>query len=344
MSVRLAPVADPPRMMMDPGSEEPNEAAVLSLLRDAGQHLLWQRQLLSHDQPSALDALLRQEAGAALVEGGRLRPWLELMIRAYWACGEHAHTPAARRNLATVLAAFAASMGALEVLDDLADGDLPAAGRQAPNLALALLGESTALLCRLPSGPRARLLPYWGSMWTRCAAAQAEDVALAARADLTEAEALMVARGSGLLTRWAVEAGALVAGAGADLRAPLADFGQHLGAAEKLLHDLLDLWPGAGPARDLSRWSCSLALAVARRSGLIPREPVETADAANALRDRLLQSGLLHYAWACADQCRCDAANALDRFARAGGDPTPLRGVLALPPELQPLQMEDAQL
>jgi len=125
MSVRLAPVADPPRMMMDPGSEEPNEAAVLSLLRDAGQHLLWQRQLLSHGQPSALDALLQREAGAALVEGGQLRPWLELMIRAYWACGGHTHTSAARRNLATALAAFAVSMGALEVLDDLADGDPP---------------------------------------------------------------------------------------------------------------------------------------------------------------------------------------------------------------------------
>lgn len=329
---------------LDHGLDEPDEAAVLSLLRATGQHLLSQHHLLSHDQPSALDAVLRQDAGAEMIEGGRLRPWLELMIRACWACGEHTHTPAARRNLALALAAFAASVWALEVLDDLADGDSPAAGRQAPNLALALLGESTALLCRLPSVLRARLLPYWGSLWTRCAAAQAEDVALAARSDLTEAEALMVAQGSGLLTRWAVEAGALVAGARADLRAPLAEFGQQLGTAEKLLHDLLDLWPSAHPARDLHRPSCSLALAIARCSGVIPCDPVATADVEKAFRDRLLQSGLLHYAWACADQSRCHAANALDRFARAGGDPTPLRSALALPPELHSLQMEDTQL
>jgi hypothetical protein len=60
------------------------------------------------------------------------------------------------------------------------------------------------------------------------------------------------------------------------------------------------------------------------------------------LRRQLLECGALHYAWAYADWYRLLAADALDRFARAGGDPTPLVPVLALPPEVRAIQTRTA--
>jgi hypothetical protein len=60
------------------------------------------------------------------------------------------------------------------------------------------------------------------------------------------------------------------------------------------------------------------------------------------LRRQLLECCALHYAWAYADCYRLQAADALDRFARAGGDPTPLVPVLALPDDLRAVRVEEA--
>jgi hypothetical protein len=125
--------------------------------------------------------------------------------------------------------------------------------------------------------------------------------------------------------------------------APLADFGRYLGTAQKLLHDLHALSPGAQRSGDLRRLSGNLALAVARDSGLPPAEPDPGVLDGALLRRRLVECGALDYAWACADQCRRHAAAALRLVAGAGGDPTPLAGLLDLPPELHFVQMEDAQ-
>ena len=310
-----------------------------ALLCGAAQLLSCRHAVLARCRSSALDLLLPQVAGPAQIERGALSPWLALLACAYRACGEDGRALGARREMETVLAAFAAAMAALEILDDLVDGDPPEGGRQAPNLALALIGQSTQLLCDLPVPLGHRLLALWGELWAQCAAAQALDVSLASTSDLTVDQALAVARGSGMVTRWAVEAGALAAGAPAALIAPLVDFGEHLGVADKLLHDLHDLWPGAHHSRDLHRPNCSLALVAARDLGLAGGEHSEMRDSDAARRQRLLACGALHYAWACVDEHRLGAAAALETFARMGGDPKPLLPALALPPDLQVFEL-----
>ena len=241
-----------------------------------------------------------------------------------------------------MLAAFGASICAVNVLDDVADGDEPDCGRQAPNLALALLGESIGLLGGLPppsrdacsgcGAPAGRAVPP-----RRRGTSHSQGLAVP-----TVEDALAVAEGSGLLTRWAVEAGALLAGAPPTLVTPLALCGQRLGTAEKLLHDLHDVWPGSQRSDDLARPSCNLALVAARQMDLLPT----TGDPGGetALRERLLAAGVLHYAWAHADRYRLAAAEALQEFARAGGDAAPLRPILALSPDLHVIQGDDAEL
>jgi hypothetical protein len=304
---------------------------VAGLLHGAGERLL-----TSHDRRqrrlAALD-LLQGEAGAAAPRHSGLRLQSELLIRAHWACGAQAPTSAARRHLETVVAAFAAVVCALEVLDEVADG-------QASDLALALLGESVELVRGLPESLAPRLLAHWGALWTRCAAARTLDTALSAWPDLTVSQAIRVATTSGLVTQWAVEAGAIVADAAPELVGPLADFGRYLGTAQKLLHALS---PGAHRGGDLRRLSGNLTLAVARESGLAATEPDPGRLDGDVLRRRLVECGTLDYAWDCADQCRRHAAAALRLFACAGGDPTPLAVLLELRPELHFVQMEDAQ-
>ena len=316
---------------------------VASLLQGAGQRLLASHDQLRQRHPAALDLLLQGEAGAPALEQGGLRLQLELLIRAHWACGARAHTVIARRDLETVVAAFAAVVCALKVLDELADGDVPAADRQASDLGLALLGESIELFrgLRAPLGPR--LLARWGALWTRCVAASTLDAALWAWPDLTVSQAIHVATSCGWVTQWAVAAGALSAGATPELVAPLADFGRYLGTAQKLLHDLHDLSPGAYRSGDVRRPRGTLALAVGRDSGLAPAEGDPGARDSDGLRRRLFEYGALDYARACADQYCRHAAESLSRFAGAGGDPAPLAGLLDLPSGLHVVQMEDAQ-
>lgn len=314
-----------------------------AVLAGAGRRLAGQHARLRRARPSPLDDWLAQMAGPEALRRGALPVWLEMAARGYLACGGRLASARERRDLERVLAAFAAGVAALEALDDLADGDEPECSqRQAPNLALALLGESLSLLCELLAPVAARLQRRWGDLWTQCAAAQALDVALAA-APLSVEQALRVAEGSGLVTRWAVEAGALLAGAPSTLLAPLALFGRRLGTAEKLLHDLHDVWPGEHRSSDLERPSCNLALAAARQVGLLPEQPenVIGVPEQEALRRLLLESGVLHYAWAQADRYRLAAARALDRFAAGGGDAAPLRPILALSPDLLVLQRDD---
>jgi hypothetical protein len=318
---------------MVPALESPQaDDEVAGLLHGAGERLL-----TSHDRRqrrlAALDLLLQGEAAAAAPGRSGLRLQSELLIRAHWACAPQAPTSAARRHLETVVAAFAAVVCALEVLDELADG-------QASDLALALLGESIALVRGLPEPLAPRLLAHWGALWTRCAAARTLDTALSAWPDLTVSQAIRVATTSGLVTQWAVEAGAIVADAAPELVGPLADFGRYLGTAQKLLHALS---PGAHRCGESRRLSGNLTLAVAPDSGLAATEPEAGVLDRDALRRRLVECDAPDYAWACADQCRRHAADALRLFAGAGGDPTPLAALLELRPELHFVQMDDAQ-
>ena len=321
---------------MLPALEYPQaDDEVAGLLHGAGERLLPSHDLRQH-RLAALDLLLQGDDGAAAPGRRGLRLQSELLIRAQWACGTQAHTSTARRHLETVVAAFAAVVCALEVLDELSDG-------QASDLALALLSESIELVRGLPEALAPRLLAHWGALWTRCAAAQTLDAALSAGPDLTVSQAIRVATSSGLVTQWAVEAGAIVADAAPGLVAPLADFGRYLGTAQKLLHDLHALSPGAHRWGDPRRLSGDLAPAVARDSGLAPTEPDPGVLDGEVLGRRLVECDAPDYARACADQCRRHAAEALRLFAGAGGNPTPLAGLLDLPPELRFVQMEDTQ-
>ena len=214
--------------------------------------------------------------------------------------------------------------------------------------------------CPRPLGPR--LLARWGVLWTRCAAARTLDAARWAWPDLTVSQAIRVATRCGLVTQWAAEAGATSADAAPALMTPLADFGRSLGTAHTLLHDLPARWPGAHRSGDLCRpGSGNPALAGARDSGLAPTEVDPGAHDGDVLRRRRAECGARDYARACADQYRRHAADALRRFAGAGGDPAPLAGLLDpaplaglldlaplaglldLAPELHVVQMEEAQ-
>ncbi len=307
---------------------------LMSLVQGAGRRLLAQHRLSGWRRPSVLDALLGDVAGPALVEQGPLRSWAELVIRAYWACGGETNTSAERRSLELTVGALIIGMSALEILDDLIDGDEPDGGPQGPNLALVCIGESMSLMSRLSSECGFSMVTCWGEPWARCAVAQARDAAWSTEQDLTVEQAVAVVEGSGSFTRWAVEAGAVMAGAPIALRTTVTEFGEKLGTAEKRLHDMHDLWPGPQPSRDLCRPTCNLALRVARLNGIIPTAYHSTGVGDDVLRQQMLESGALHFAWAYADQYRLQAAEALERFAHAGGDPTPLVSVPALSPEL----------
>ena len=323
-------------MLLTPGYPKADEE-VAGLLHGAGERLLAAHDLPWQRHRAALDLLLRGDAGARPLEQGGLRLQAELLIRAHWACGTPAHTATARRDLETVVAAFAAVLCALEVLDERADGDEPAA-----DLGLALLGASLALFRGLPAPLGSRLLARWGVLWTRCAAARSLDAALWAWPDLTVSQAIRVAASRGLVTQWAAEAGATSADAAPALMTPLADFGRSLGTAHTLLHDLPARWPGAHRSGDLCRpGSGNPALAGARDSGLAPTEVDPGAHDGDVLRRRRAECGARDYARACADQYRRHAADALRRFAGAGGDPAPLAGLLDLAPELHVVQMLD---
>lgn len=313
------------------------------LLERAARRLQDRHDLLQRDGSSALGPLLEQVAGPDAFSCHPLRTWMELLARSYCACTGEVVLCDVPPALERVVASFAASIGALEILDDLIDGDMPIGERHAPNLALALLGESLALLPTLPDTNVHQLNETWGHLWSRCAAAQARDLESASNPALTVEQALQVAQGSGLVTRWAVEAGALLAGASSTLRVPLVDFGQHLGTAEKLLHDLHDLWPGPHPSRDLHRPTCNPAVVLARATDVPSCSSPDEATDDSTLRLRLRDSGVLHYLWFCADDYRLRAATALDDFARAGGDPRSLYPVLHLPAELRLVQTEDTE-
>lgn len=323
---------------------EEREQELAMLLAHAECHLITQMEHVARDDRSPLDPWFVDAATVAGTDRHALRAWQGLIVRANWACGGQTRMPNESEHLSTVLAAFGLSVCALEVLDDLVDGDPPAAGRQAPNLALAVLGAGLELLAALPVLRASTLLAYWGGMYGRCAAAQAHDVAATLAGCRSTDEALVVAEGSGLVTQWAVEAGSLLAGAPARLLEPLATFGRHLGTAEKLLHDLHDLWPGDHCQSPVRLSNCNLTLAAARQEGVLPKAHTPDWDDGPSLRRRLYDSGLLHYAWACSDLYRLRAASALGRFGEAGGDTSLLIPVLGLTQETYLLQGEEAEL
>ncbi|GEM_PF-3431012 len=320
------------------------EQGLATLLAQAEECLIAQVERHVQDESSPLDPWLGDVSTTAGTDWRTLHAWQSLIVRANWACGGQTRMPSESEHLSTVLAAFGLSVCALEVPDDLADGDLPASGRQAPNLALALLGAGQELLAALSIFQAQTLLAYWSSMYRRCAAAQARDVAATLAGCRSTDEALVVAEGSGLVTQWAVEAGSLLAGAPARLQEPLAAFGRDLGTAEKLLHDLHDLWPGDHCQSPVRRSNCNLTLAAARQEGVLPKAHTADWDDGPSLRRRLYDSGLLHYAWACSDLYRLRAASALGRFGEAGGDASLLIPVLGLTQEMHLLQSEEAEL
>src|SRR5437764_1570258 len=109
---------------------------VAALLHGAAERLLASHDLLRQRHFSALDVLLRGGIGAQALEQSGARLQAEVLVRAQWACGARAHPLSTRGYLETVVAAFAAVVCALEILDEQADGDgdEPTADRQAPDL------------------------------------------------------------------------------------------------------------------------------------------------------------------------------------------------------------------
>src|SRR5205085_2577703 len=96
--------------------------------------------LTSRACPSVPSRPWRGGTGAQALEQGGLRLPSELLVRAHWACRAPSRRSTTRSYLEMavlerVVAAFAAVVCALEVLDDRTDGDGPAADHQAPDVA-----------------------------------------------------------------------------------------------------------------------------------------------------------------------------------------------------------------
>lgn len=270
-----------------------------------------------------------------LVEAGMLRDvetvgigWLPIL--ACEACG------ADGARALPVAAAWQLVRLAVKLLDDVEDGDGGASEHSgiAINAATALLsvahvtighgtGMSLSRTQRTADGLQHALL--------LAASGQHRDLAARGSADpMSPDEWLAVAEAkSGALLRWAVEAGALVAGARRALATALGEYGWRLGILLQLADDLTDCWRG-GDDSDLAAGSLTLPLCYAlwvasddeqRRLAqlLLARRQGDQA-AASQLGQMLIDMGAQAYLLTVALAQRAQALAALDRAAPALGE------------------------
>lgn len=208
-------------------------------------------------------------------------------------------------------AAMESLAAALEVIDDIQDGDPnPVVDRFGPNQALnaatglVVLAHDLVLRLSLHRVPATTVVQA-GRELTRAAlrvgGGQSLDLAHELRDDVSEEEVMDVAaRKSGALLSCACRVGARVGAGQIALVDALGRFGWHLGIASQLANDLRDSLPGAPPKSDIYRGKKTLPLVAAAAFGL-PPEWRHQPDGLDQLRERLARSGALHYTWAAAD-------------------------------------------
>jgi geranylgeranyl pyrophosphate synthase len=267
----------------------------------------------------AYRALLRQ----TLARPGRLLAraaplWARLPLTCAAAAGGH---PAAAVPVAAALEVIAA---ALELLDDLEDGDLPAddplRAHGLPRLANATTGLLTIGLSLLPTPADAAL----ADMVLLAAAGQDADLA-GEGAGLREAACVRIAAAkSAGLPACGARLGALAGGATEEQAAAYERFGRHFGLAAQFHNDLRAADPDS-VHNDLERRKPTVLLAAAGLAGpaATPPETTET------LIERLHASGAVDYVWLLAEAEWQQALAELDTLAAAGHAVEPLRRLVA---------------
>jgi geranylgeranyl diphosphate synthase, type I len=190
--------------------------------------------------------------------------------------------------------------------DDIMDGDRerhhrPAAWTVFGSARAILAGDAVlALAFRVlldaPSAARGAALESLADATGRLIDGQARDLDLEGRADVTPEQCMRMSAGkTGALLECASSIGAVLAGAGEEVTAPLRSFGAHLGLAFQAVDDLLGIWgdpavTGKPVFADLARRKSSLPVAIAlasdgdggRLAALLRSERLDDADLARA--------------------------------------------------------------
>lgn len=256
---------------------------------------------------------------------GVLPPWVELPLACALAAGGD------WRPAVPVAVAMELTAAALELLDDLEDGDLPPDDPLQALSPARQLNASTGLLTLALStldGEAGRTLAAAVLVAT---AGQDDDLA-GEGAGLSEAACLAIARAKTAgLSSCAARLGALTGGAPAPLIEIYARFGFCLGMAGQLANDLRAAEPGRVHP-DLLRRKPTVLLAAAGLAG-----PAGAGPAPTALVDQLYTSGAVTYTWLLAEAERQEALATLERLAASGQSVAPLRSLVrpvATPPGL----------
>lgn len=235
-------------------------------------------------------------------------------------------------------AAMEVFIAALDLLDDLQDGDadgvIATCGEaQALNVSTGLLMLSQRMLLRLSDrGVGAETVLAVGRELAGAAltvgGGQHLDLAHESRPTISEQEALDVAsRKSATLVSCACRIGARLGSDDLAVVDLLGRFGWHAGMAAQLINDLSDVAPGHPPKSDVRRGKKTLPLVSAATFGLITGSAAPPGDEL-AFREALAQSGALHYTWVVADMHRQQAADLLAEL----GPERPIEGLLGLLP------------
>lgn len=232
-------------------------------------------------------------------------------------------------------AAMEVLAAALELLDDLEDGDSRRlrTRRQralAINAACGLIMVSQLCILRLynhrqVAGKVPRISELFLSAAVRIGGGQHLDLTCEGRGGVSQDECLAIASlKSAELVRCACEIGATLGADDERLIDLYARFGWHLGMYAQIVNDIEGIRSGGNAKSDLSRLKATLPIAFwlngqgsshqDRQSGPLPKTDEDR------IRQEIARSGALHYAWVVADTHRQQAEDILlelDRFRPA---------------------------
>ena len=241
----------------------------------------------------------------------------------------HASESAAAR----VAAAVEVFVAALDVLDEIEDGDssplVDQAGLpQALNASSALLFISQSILAGLPSDGTvasdiSKFMSALAQLGIAATAGQHRDLAQPSDITPSLSEALEISRGkSGSLTGGACRLGALLGTRDAELIDLYELFGQHFGTMQQLSNDLHDAQT-PGKKSDLARKKPTLPIAFFRLG--LQNDEQEIRELRT---EDISRSGALHFTWVVFERERQRCREILEQLASKGQDPTSLQSLI----------------
>jgi geranylgeranyl pyrophosphate synthase len=297
---------------------------------DASVHLeqvghLLQEAVEGSDLPASFRSLLAlplRQAGKLL--GGEPQPrWPAVVLASCAATGGN------ERGAVTVAAAVELFIAALDVLDDVEDGDpsplVAAAGvPQALNVSTALLMLAYRLLGQLSDDGVAhdlvaRQVYTMAQAGLTATIGQHRDLAVEGAADLSTEDALDIARQkAGALLGGACRLGALLGTTDEELLALYEAWGRHYGTAAQLANDFHDVEETSHKS-DRRRSKGTLPLLYA----------LHAADAAGARPPDLAASGAMHFTWAIYQLERRAGDRVMAELARRGQEVSYLQSLVS---------------